>query len=83
MPRPSAAPSTRAHGTVSVVVPVRNALAFLARTVPSVLEATRRSGAELIYVDNGSTDESRQYLANRAFRTESNKISASKHPTNK
>ena len=49
---------------VSVVTPVRNAMRYLPRTVPTVLEAARNTGGiELIYVDNGSTDGSYEYLA--------------------
>ena len=44
---------------ITVVVPVLNASRFLPRTVPTVLEAARNTeGAEIIYVDNGSTDGS-------------------------
>ncbi|CAN5897068.1 hypothetical protein BH11GEM2_BH11GEM2_01880 [soil metagenome] len=57
---------TQLLGLTSVVVPVRNALGFLPRTVPSVLAAARWSSAEVIYVDNGSTDGSAEYLASIA-----------------
>lgn len=48
---------------ITVVVPVLNAMRFLPRTVPSLLEAARNTkGVELVYVDNGSTDRSYEYL---------------------
>jgi glycosyltransferase involved in cell wall biosynthesis len=48
---------------ISVVVPVLNGMRFLPITLPTVLAAGRRvGGIELIYVDNGSTDGSREYL---------------------
>jgi glycosyltransferase involved in cell wall biosynthesis len=49
---------------VTVVTPLRNAMRFLPETVPTVLEAARSTGGvEVIYVDNGSTDGSYEYLA--------------------
>jgi glycosyltransferase involved in cell wall biosynthesis len=49
---------------VSVVTPLRDAMKYLPETVPSVLHAARNTGGvELIYVDNGSTDGSYEFLA--------------------
>src|SRR5690349_10186195 len=48
---------------VSVIVPVLNAMRFLPKTVPALLAAASRAEAtEVIYVDNGSTDGSLEYL---------------------
>lgn len=52
---------------ITVVVPVLNGMRFLPRTVPTLLAAgLRTGGVELIYVDNGSTDGSYDYLRARA-----------------
>ncbi|MDQ6770300.1 MAG: glycosyltransferase [Gemmatimonadota bacterium] len=52
---------------IAVVVPVLNAMRFLPRTIPSLLEAARfTGGVQLIYVDNGSTDGSYEYLTSIA-----------------
>jgi len=52
---------------ITVVVPVLNAMRFLPRTIPSLLEAAEGTdGVELIYVDNGSTDGSYEYLTSIA-----------------
>ena len=52
---------------ITVVVPVLNGMRFLPRTVPTLLAAGRYSGrVEFIYVDNGSTDGSEDYLRDRA-----------------
>jgi glycosyltransferase involved in cell wall biosynthesis len=54
--------ANREHG-ISVVVPVLNGMRFLPITLPTLLAAGRRVGSiELIYVDNGSTDGSREFL---------------------
>lgn len=51
------------HPAISVVVPVRNGMRFLPVTLPTLLVAGRRvGGIELLYVDNGSTDGSREFL---------------------
>ncbi len=47
---------------VSVVVPVLDAMAYLPRTVPALLAEARVRGAEVLFVDNGSTDGSYEYL---------------------
>lgn len=63
---PAAATSSRTvrrHPGISVVVPVLNGMRFLPITIPTLLAAGRRvGGIELIYVDNGSTDGSREFL---------------------
>ncbi len=48
---------------VTAIVPVLNAIRFLPRTIPSVLEAARTTrDIEIICIDNGSTDGSFEYL---------------------
>jgi hypothetical protein len=66
----SEASPTQNSFRVTVVVPVLNAMRFLPRTVPSLLEAAR-SGSDvgLVYVDNGSTDGTYEYLAAFACRS--------------
>lgn len=66
---------------VTVVTPLRNARQYLPITVPTVIEAARKTGGvELIYVDNGSTDGSYEYLAGvpgiRVLRRENESIAA-------
>lgn len=52
---------------IAVVVPVLNAMRFLPRTIPSLLEAAECAGdVQLLYVDNGSTDGSYEYLTSIA-----------------
>lgn len=49
------------------MIPVRNAMRYLPQTVPTVLEAARHTGGvDVVYVDNGSTDGSYEYLASTA-----------------
>ena len=59
-----AGPGTAENGVrITVVVPVLNAMRFLPRTMPSLLDAASNTdGVELVYVDNGSTDGSYDYL---------------------
>ncbi|MBC7788367.1 MAG: glycosyltransferase [Anaerolineae bacterium] len=46
-----------------MVVPVLNAMRFLPQTIPPLLEAARNTqGVDVLFVDNGSTDGSREYL---------------------
>lgn len=68
---PASAPATRRPGhalqardtSVTFVVPVLNGLHFLRRTVPALLaEAERWGRAEVVFVDNGSTDGSYEFL---------------------
>ena len=52
---------------ITVVVPVLNAMRFLPRTIPSLTAAAQiTAGVELVYVDNGSTDGSYEYLTSIA-----------------
>jgi glycosyltransferase involved in cell wall biosynthesis len=55
-------PTSRTND-ITVVVPVLNGMRFLPQTVPTLLAAGRHAGqVEFIYVDNGSTDGSDDYL---------------------
>jgi glycosyltransferase involved in cell wall biosynthesis len=48
---------------ITVVMPVRDSMRFLPRVVPPLLNAGRRHGAvDFVFVDNGSSDGSREYL---------------------
>lgn len=48
---------------VTAIVPVLNAIRFLPRTIPSILDAAQNTeGIEIICIDNGSTDGSLEYL---------------------
>jgi cellulose synthase/poly-beta-1,6-N-acetylglucosamine synthase-like glycosyltransferase len=52
---------------ITVVVPVLNSMRYLPRTAPALLDAARRSGGvRIVYVDNGSTDGSPEYLESLA-----------------
>jgi hypothetical protein len=52
---------------VSVVVPVHNARRYLPHTLPALRAALGRTdGAELVFVDNGSTDGSFEFLSSFA-----------------
>lgn len=54
------------HRFVSAVVPVLNGMPELPRCVEAILTARRRFGdAEVLFVENGSTDGSREYLHRR------------------
>lgn len=61
-------PGYAANGVrITVVVPVLNAMRFLPETLASLRAAANSTdGVELVFVDNGSTDSSDQYLAARA-----------------
>jgi len=64
---PELADAVPRKADITVVVPVLNGMRFLPRTVPTLLAAGRHSGrVEFIYVDNGSTDGSEDYLRYRA-----------------
>jgi glycosyltransferase involved in cell wall biosynthesis len=72
--RPAAAPAPAA-GTdageapeVSVIVPTRNRAPLLAASIAGVLRGCAGVAAEVIYVDDGSTDGTRQVLAAHAGR---------------
>jgi glycosyltransferase involved in cell wall biosynthesis len=55
--------------TISVIVPMMNAMRFLPITLPGYLSACKQHGAaELIIVDNGSTDGSVDYVREHAGR---------------
>jgi len=49
--------------TFSVVIPVHNEAVMLARTAPALMAATRAHDAEIIYVLNGTTDQSADVIA--------------------
>lgn len=54
---------------ISAVVPVLNAMRYLPQTVPSILDSAASTPAvQIIYVDNGSTDGSYEYLISLATR---------------
>lgn len=63
--------ATRDKVRVTVIVPLLNAMRFLPQTVTSLLEAAAETpGVELLYVDNGSTDGSYEFLAARGITVE-------------
>lgn len=48
---------------ITVVVPVLNAMRYLPRTAPTLIRAAERAGnARIVFVDNGSTDGSLDYV---------------------
>jgi len=52
---------------ITVVIPFLDCLDHLRRTAPTVLDAARHTpGVEVIYVDNGSSDGSAEYLSSVA-----------------
>ena len=62
-PSPSAPPSLAPSPAVSIVIPVHNQWAYTIRCLVAVLDHSRDVAYEVIVVDNGSTDETRQTLA--------------------
>lgn len=64
VPSPLMPPATPSDTFVSVVAPIRDDGAILKNFVTETLEVLRSHYAnyELILVDNGSTDETHQYL---------------------
>jgi len=59
----------RSDELISVIVPARDALHYLHRTVPALLRAAERDSAiEIVVVDNGSTDGSEAYVRSHAPR---------------
>jgi glycosyltransferase involved in cell wall biosynthesis len=78
-PRPESALRTRV-AKVSVVVPVFNAMRYLRTTAPALLQAARRTGdVELVFVDNGSTDGTFEYL--RSLEAENVRVYRLEHVT--
>jgi GT2 family glycosyltransferase len=66
---PEGSSSAASTAGISVVVPTYNALHFLKRTIPALEKAVHVHGrAELLVVDNGSTDGSPAWLAERSVR---------------
>jgi GT2 family glycosyltransferase len=56
------------YPSVSVIIPVFNAMQFLPVTAPAILQATQSwKFAEVIYVDNGSNDGSSEFLKNGGY----------------
>src|SRR5262245_61971279 len=47
---------------LSIIVPTFNRLALLKETIPAALQQANETGAELIVVDDSSTDETRAWL---------------------
>src|SRR5687767_14210187 len=62
---PAAVSGTDENGVrITVVVPVLNAMKFLPRTMPPLLEAASNTeGVKLLYVDKGWRDGSYEYLS--------------------
>src|SRR5512137_2692122 len=73
LPRPSAAPSRPAGGTLEVIVPVFNeaeVLVLLLERLAQALSPDRLAAhglrrARLLFVDDGSTDETARLVAER------------------
>jgi glycosyltransferase involved in cell wall biosynthesis len=66
LPSPRLDVAVAPANVITVVVPVLNGMKFLPQTVPTLLAAGRYTGrVEFIYVDNGSTDGSVDYLRGR------------------
>jgi glycosyltransferase involved in cell wall biosynthesis len=56
-------PQVEYRDDITVVMPVRDSMRFLPRVVPPLIEAGRHHGGVLfVFVDNGSTDGSHEYL---------------------
>ena len=52
---------------ISVIMPVRNAMKYLPRSIAGLIRAMeQRQDTELIVIDNGSTDGTREWLARQA-----------------
>jgi glycosyltransferase involved in cell wall biosynthesis len=67
--RPFDVTADSSRPAIGVVIPMMNARGHLATTVPTVLAAGCRYGpVEFVYVDNGSTDGSFEYLEGFAAR---------------
>ncbi len=59
-----------AQGKTTVVIPTRNRLALLKRCLQSILPATDAIGADILIIDNGSSEpETLEYLATVASET--------------
>lgn len=50
--------------SISAIVPVRNAAAYLSRSLPALREEVRELGGELLVIDDGSTDGSPDIVRN-------------------
>lgn len=59
---PAAAPAGGGRPLASIVIPVCNGVGFTRQCAESIMDSTRVP-FELIFVDNGSTDGTREYLA--------------------
>ncbi|NOX90061.1 MAG: glycosyltransferase [Calditrichaeota bacterium] len=54
----------QSSGRVSIIIPVFNKLQFTHRCLKAILQNTRYPDYEVIFADNGSTDDTRSYLQN-------------------